>query len=303
MDGIFGGSGVGWLCRNFVGRSPVRVLLASAGPRILRGQTGALLRRCDRIRTEGVLRGPSFDRPYAYGGGQYLNFGRPYGYGGGQHLNFGRPSYYGPPRSFRRSRGFDFDDDDATATGVATAMTTTINALPATPCLNVACVWEGWRKSHWDANASPRLVGPSPRRGSRTRPAGDAIAHPAPGCIQKMSRMRSNRPVCENPSQVRPVGTTISKDVATLSRPSSVVRSKPRLARRCVQQLFDPIDAASLAVFRIAVGSILLWEVLPTAHGRWIPVATQRCVRMLFRAGRCGAVKSASFTSMPAWPS
>ena len=41
-------------------------------------------------------------------------------------------------------------------------------------------------------------------------------------------------------------------------------------ARHTVQRLFEPVDAASLAVFRIAVGALLLWEVTRFFRFGWI---------------------------------
>lgn len=50
----------------------------------------------------------------------------------------------------------------------------------------------------------------------------------------------------------------------------SVMQGFPTLTRDIVQRLFEPVDAASLAVFRIAVGGLLLWEVTRFFRFGWI---------------------------------
>ncbi|MBA2360245.1 MAG: HTTM domain-containing protein, partial [Actinobacteria bacterium] len=52
-------------------------------------------------------------------------------------------------------------------------------------------------------------------------------------------------------------------------RPAAAVET-PSRARRLVHRLFEPVDGASLAVFRMLFGAILLWEVWRYFTNDWI---------------------------------
>jgi vitamin K-dependent gamma-carboxylase len=61
--------------------------------------------------------------------------------------------------------------------------------------------------------------------------------------------------------------TTLRRPIRAERRPEP----RPSRARRIAHRLFEPVDGASLAVFRMLFGAIMLWEVWRYFSNDWIP--------------------------------